>query len=435
MRKLSKYNIFHQNGENLHIINTQSGAMMIIPDHSKEDLLAYLDEESSISKKLCDNSIIVNDDIDESETANIRFYEYVNQNDLHVVIMPTFDCNFRCRYCFEKSNNLRLDHDTEEGIKNFLRVRSRKTKNLYITWFGGEPLLEIDRTLPLMEYFQNLSRTYGVCLKQNMITNGFYLTSQLANKLCGYGCTHFQITLDGFKETHDYLRPLADGSGTFDRIISNLREIRESTTSKKLRILIRVNITKRLGNELERFVDFLNTEFLVDSRFSVMWRRASDWDGSISSDMKQDLCGAMGWKYYINSLRECHPSWRGHISIIKPFGSICGCVHKNFYAIGPDGKVFRCLSNMYTQDSTEVGYLKPTGEMVLNRAATDVWRIKRESTRCQNCAVYPSCFSMNCPAQTVYDYERECPRDKEILMTIIEGLAEDSSLWTFLDID
>lgn len=433
MGKLSKYNIYLQKGENLHIANTLTGTMIMIPNHSKGDLLAYLDDKSTISKALCDNGIIIDNDIAETEIANLRYYEHVNQNDLHIVIMPTFDCNFKCKYCFETSNKLRLDHEIEEGIKNFLRVRSKKIKNLYITWFGGEPLLEIDKILSLMDYLQYLSRTHGFYLKQNMITNGFYLTAQLANKLSGYGCNNFQITLDGFKETHDYLRPLADGSGSFDQLISNLREIRKSTESRRLRILIRVNITKRLGVELKEFVDFLNTEFLCDSRFSVMWRRASDWEGSISKEMRQDLCGSTGWKYYINSLSECHPSWRGHISITKPFGSICGCVHRNFYAIGPDGQVFRCLSNMYTQDNTAVGYLKPTGEMVLNGAKVDNWKIKRESKTCQNCVVYPSCFSMNCPAQAVYNYKQECPRDKEILMAIVEGLAEESSLWSVLN--
>lgn len=432
MGKLSKYNIYLQKDDALHIVNTLSGAMLILPNHNKEALVSYIDKPGALSDALHNNGVIVDDNVNEKEIANVRYYEYVNQNDLHIVIMPTFDCNFKCRYCFETKNRLKIDEDTLEGIKNFVRVRCKKIKNLYVTWFGGEPLLVVDKVISLMEYFHKLSRIYGFYLKQNMITNGYYLSAQLAKRLCSYGCNNYQITLDGLQETHDYLRPLSDGTGSYDQLIKNLREIRDSTENKRIRILLRVNMTKRLSSELMKFVDFLTAEFLYDKRFSVMWRRASDWDGEITEEMKHDLCGAIGWRQDINMLKICHPSWRGHISITRPFGSLCSCAHKDFYAIGPDGKVFRCLSNMYTHDHTEVGCINPTGELNVNKGAVDVWKIKQETTECNNCVVYPSCFSMNCPAQTVYGYEKECPRDKEILMTIIKGLAEEPTLWKML---
>ena len=39
------------------------------------------------------------------------------------------------------------------------------------------------------------------------------------------GLTGVKVTLDGDRETHDRMRPLRGGQGTFDRIIENIRRV------------------------------------------------------------------------------------------------------------------------------------------------------------------------------------------------------------------
>ena len=40
-----------------------------------------------------------------------------------------------------------------------------------------------------------------------------------------FGLNGIKITLDGDKDTHNRMRPLRGGQGTFDRIIENIRRV------------------------------------------------------------------------------------------------------------------------------------------------------------------------------------------------------------------
>ena len=47
----------------------------------------------------------------------------------------------------------------------------------------------------------------------------------MVERLNACGLNGIKITLDGDRDTHNRMRPLRGGQGTFDRIIRNIREI------------------------------------------------------------------------------------------------------------------------------------------------------------------------------------------------------------------
>ena len=57
----------------------------------------------------------------------------------------------------------------------------------------------------------------------NIITNGLLLTPEVVDRLLPFGLNGVKITLDGDRDTHNRMRPLRGGQGTFDRIIENIR--------------------------------------------------------------------------------------------------------------------------------------------------------------------------------------------------------------------
>src|SRR5215216_6583031 len=59
----------------------------------------------------------------------------------------------------------------------------------------------------------------------NVITNGLLLTPEVVDRLEPFGLNGFKITLDGDRDTHNRMRPLRGGQGTFDKIIGNLRRV------------------------------------------------------------------------------------------------------------------------------------------------------------------------------------------------------------------
>ena len=65
----------------------------------------------------------------------------------------------------------------------------------------------------------------GVTLALNIITNGLLLTEEVVDRLLPYGLNGVKVTLDGDRDTHNRMRPLRGGQGTFDRIIENVRKV------------------------------------------------------------------------------------------------------------------------------------------------------------------------------------------------------------------
>ena len=98
-------------------------------------------------------------------------------------------------------------------------------ERLVLTFFGGEPLLNLAVMYSLAEELWDASQARGMRMLINVITNGLLLTPEVIDRLQPFGLNGVKITLDGDRVTHDRMRPLRGGQGTFDRIIANLRRI------------------------------------------------------------------------------------------------------------------------------------------------------------------------------------------------------------------
>ena len=114
-----------------------------------------------------------------------------------------------------------------------------------LTFFGGEPLLNLPVAYYLAERLWQASQARGVRMLINVITNGLLLTPEVVDRLAPYGLNGVKITLDGDRDTHNRMRPLRGGQGTFDKIIDNVRQV-----AGKCRISIGGNFDEIVGRQL-----------------------------------------------------------------------------------------------------------------------------------------------------------------------------------------
>ena len=185
-----------------------------------------------------------------------------------LTICPTMGCNFDCPYCFENHKPGRMSPAVQDDVtalaERMLDVSGAKT--LYVTWFGGEPLLAPDVIEALSERLMSLAEKKGVKYGAGIVTNGYLLDQKTADMLSRVKVDHYQITLDGIGAAHDATRHLAGGGPTFERITDNLRSgkirghisIRHNvhtgnkSESEKLRALV-AEIAKESGNDLSYY--------------------------------------------------------------------------------------------------------------------------------------------------------------------------------------
>lgn len=87
--------------------------------------------------------------------------------------MPTEQCNIRCTYCYEDFRLGRMKPDTVEGIRALLSNRIERLDQLYISWFGGEPMAAADIMFDLSSHAATLAaRRPMMSYRAGITTNG-----------------------------------------------------------------------------------------------------------------------------------------------------------------------------------------------------------------------------------------------------------------------
>jgi uncharacterized protein len=153
--------------------------------------------------------------------------------ELNITLLTTLQCNFACDYCFQGDHGDYNKFAEKMSLETAARVgewiegeleRLRPEKFL-LTFFGGEPLLNLPVMYELSERLWHASNRLGTPVSISIITNGLLLTEEVVDRMLPFGLRGVKITLDGDRATHDRMRPLRGGQGTFDRIIENIRKV------------------------------------------------------------------------------------------------------------------------------------------------------------------------------------------------------------------
>ena len=186
-----------------------------------------------------------------------------DSSELNITLLTTLQCNFACDYCFQGDHG---DYNkfaekmsiatAERTIAWMARELDRvHPERLVLTFFGGEPLLNLPVMYLVTERMWNETQARGVEMGVNIITNGLLLTSEVVDRMLPFGLNGVKITLDGDRDTHNRMRPLRGGQGTFDRILENIRRV-----SDRCRIAIGGNFDESSVDSYPALLEFLSAQ-------------------------------------------------------------------------------------------------------------------------------------------------------------------------------
>ena len=155
------------------------------------------------------------------------------EEELKVTVLTTLQCNFACDYCIQGDHGdynrtaAKMSLDDAARVAGWIEARMDAVhpSRFVLTFFGGEPLLNLPVMYFLAERLWASCEARGVRMLINVITNGLLLTPEVVDRLEPFGLNGFKITLDGDRDTHNRMRPLRGGQGTFDKIIANIRRV------------------------------------------------------------------------------------------------------------------------------------------------------------------------------------------------------------------
>ena len=203
------------------------------------------------------------------EVADMKLLSRIHRKtigniNIGILIMPTYDCNFRCPYCYEqrrlKKGKAWLEHTiTDEVIEatfsalNNYRVRGYNVDKL--TFYGGEPFLE--KNLPVVRKISQYAHNAG--MKLSAITNGYDLEAFL-DILSEFNFTYLQVTIDGVGELNNRLRIHKNGGDTYERILANMERVLECGVG----IDLRVNVGSENLHGIKDLIEDLKARGFID---------------------------------------------------------------------------------------------------------------------------------------------------------------------------
>ena len=266
------------------LMNTLSDAQLVV----STDVAALLDRlatspegpegntEQDVLQNLAEHGFVVSDHESERRALDRFLADYRNDtSQLRVTVLPTLQCNLACDYCFQGDHGdynrraAKMSLDTAARVARWIeeRLDNVRPETLTLTFFGGEPLLNLPVTYDLAERAWALTQARGVRLVISIITNGLLLTPEVVERLLPYGLASVKITLDGDRDTHNRMRPLRGGQGTFDRIVENIRAV-----AGRVRISIGGNFDESSADSYPALLDFLKAQDFSDKLAKVAFK-------------------------------------------------------------------------------------------------------------------------------------------------------------------
>jgi uncharacterized protein len=274
------------------LMNTLTDAQMVVSsdvarlldrfDAGRTDLRARelgtalnADEQGAVDL-LQDNGFLVTDRETERQALNNYFTAVkTSTSELNVTVLTTLQCNFACDYCFQGDHGDYNKFADKMSLETAARV-AEWTENeldrvhpeqLMLTFFGGEPLLNLPVMYYLAERLAVSTEAAGVRMRINVITNGLLLTEEIVDRLNPCGLNGIKVTLDGDHHTHDRMRPLRGGQGTFERIIENVRRVAD-----RCHISIGGNFDESSVDSFPALLDFLREQDFADKLVKVKFK-------------------------------------------------------------------------------------------------------------------------------------------------------------------
>lgn len=432
--KASRFNALSETEENgLILYNSYTGALLDFSGEEKEEVMALLKQtgelqETEISAALRDNGFLVPEEADEKKRAEYLHHSMHRTDMLHLILMPTEACNFRCTYCYESFTRGKMTPETVKGVKALVKERAKSLSSLHISWFGGEPLLELDLMEELTRSFQETARESHMDYSADISTNGYFLSKEVFEKLISMDIRQYMITIDGVEAVHDSRRFLIGGGKTFADIMDNLKGAKESTES--FDISIRVNFDEDNLKETEELTLYLERYFAGDKRFGILFRPVGRWGGEHDEDIP--ICSHITankkiWEFTDKAVDKKLAMSNMIEGVLMPTGSVCYAAKPNALVIGSDGQLYKCTTAL-DADINHVGRLHEDGTLDLDYDKIISWVNSGEETDsvCQSCFYRPSCQGNHCPWYRMVTGERPCPSEKNNIRKVLKLVWKNS---------
>lgn len=347
---------------------------------------------------------------------------------LQLILLPAGEaCNLDCVYCYENhtdNKSMNTNH-----IDTFINLIKKSNKSFVkIDYFGGEPMLNI----PFIENFANALQLNNIKFSASITTNGTLLNAKNLEKLYNSGVKSFQITLDGWEDLHNSLRPAKRESINSFQKVCNAISTLDKSPYKDINIVIRLNLNEDSlkGDGFSLFREIIeNTIPKNDKRFFILPKIIGNYSASNlveNQKAEKTYCRSKEIashiidefeKYIVKYFRSANL-----LMLTNPRGLSCYANNPNSFVITPDLKVYKCTV-AFNDPTNLVGFLNENG--ILKKTINFNEWVKDFSDKwCLSCFLYKSCQGNSCALENIKKRAKICPPAKHNPEKITQHLIE-----------
>jgi uncharacterized protein len=415
--------------DDIFLMNTLTDAQLVVSrdvadllDRAGQGALAGLtptSDEREALELLWDNGFLVKSRADDRQALDKHLAEVKGDtSELNITLLTTLQCNFACDYCFQGDHGDANTHADKMSLETAARAAEWFERELdrvrpqkfVLTFFGGEPLLNLPVMYMLAERAWRAARARGLEIYVNIITNGLLLTPDVVDRMLPFGLNGVKITLDGDKDTHNRMRPLRGGQGTFDRIVENIRRV-----AGRCRIAIGGNFDESSVGSYPALLDYLRAQDFGDKLVKVNFKPVVRTEPVPAKGIIPLMpVGAAGGKQSLNgtcmttvgsgagaACDACH-TMEDQMTFIReetkrhgfptndgvPRG-MCHVHKSHAHTIGPDGSLYAC-PGFTGQQALSTGHIDDRRDSWRESALEKFERL-HPWKECGDCAFIPTC--------------------------------------------
>lgn len=258
----------------------------------------------------------------------------------------TEECDQRCKHCYIYADGyVPMPRMTWRQMKRTL-ANMREfcdhydvVPHLYIT--GGDPILH-PKFWKLLKYLHRHDVDFSI------MGNPFHLDEEVCKRMHDMGCTSYQVSIDGLKETHDWFRM----PGSYDATIASLPVIQSSG----MHAIVMSTVSGANKDQMLDIVDEMVKARADVFSFGRYCPTSLERQVGITSEEYRDLLDRLDAKYKAYEAEDCFTLFdrKDHLFTLLQYehgefdpaeheGEIMGChCGRTHLTILPNGDVYAC---------------------------------------------------------------------------------------------
>lgn len=370
----------------------------------------------------------------EGQTYTLPFVQYLPASYVdslpdveHFIIEVTRNCNLRCSYCCYSGKypehrvheNASMSESEIDSLLDFIEANRNKDSKLTISFYGGEPLLNISFVDKMLKFSKE---RFPEDTEYTISTNGILLSEENIRFAIDNNII-LNVTIDGYPDLHDKNRRNISNQPSFDIVHNNLARIRDINMvywRSKVRLLVTI---ESYSNLLQIAEYWATDELLKDvSPFSISLIAPNySCKGNVEENPTSEILSLLSYysdhrnNLFCKSFFELITSDVENRQIYEMPDSILPyvCLPNNYKCfIDVKGNIGVCekVSDNLRYGNIHYGVDYDRVNSVVQKHAT------KRMSRCQNCWAYRLC-------QTCYHnldsndevWEQDCNRNRSLI--------------------